>query len=463
MSDDSSVIEHRSFNPVRDGLAATGLYHSFELPDGRVLNGSMSLEWQRSRLASFGLPDDLRGMRVLDIGPWDGFYTFEMERRGAEVTAIDYVDLDTFRALHRVFESRADYRQMDVYEMDPADLGTFDIVLCLGVLYHLKHPLLALEKICAVTRGVCIIDTFVIDGGVAPVDRSPLPYLEFYERGELGGQLDNWCGPTVAAVEALARSAGFARTEVLRVTDSTACVAAHRKWNLSPAAAQPPTTLHGLTCHVRPGRSFQSSKEEYIELWCAVTSPESPLLAIGVPGSGWVRGGTAGRRSDSRRVCGECSRAAGPFRGPARRARPDRRPGVVRTTDVLPGSAAAGGLAGNHCRAGWRVVASGRSGLGLGRMGDDLGKRAVAGGGSEQHHRRDRGSTSHTRGRAPRWRPGKRSPATRCPAMVTTGWWCAPWSGERASHYPGRRRAAGRARPRIACDHSAERIIDRPP
>jgi hypothetical protein len=65
---------------------------------------------------------------------------------------------------------------------------------------------------------------------------------------------------------------------VLRVTDSTACVAAHRKWNLSPALAQPPTTLHGLTCHVRPGRSFQSSKEEYIELWCAVTSPESPPL-----------------------------------------------------------------------------------------------------------------------------------------------------------------------------------------
>ena len=355
-------------------------------------------------------------MRVLDIGPWDGFYTFEMERRGAEVTAIDYVDLDTFRALHRVFESRAEYRQMDVYEMDPADLGTFDIVLCLGVLYHLKHPLLGLEKICAVTRGLCILDTFVIDGAVAPADRSPLPYLEFYERGELGGQLDNWCGPTVAAVEALARSAGFARTEVLRVTERAACVAAHRRWKRSPPGAQRPTTLHGLTCHVRPGRSFQSSKEEYIELWCAATSAESPLARSGLPGSGWVRGATAGRSRDCRRAGGKRSCAARPFRGTARRANPNWRRGVVRTTDVLPGFAAAVRLAGNHRRAGWRIVAPQRSRLELRRMGDDLGKRAVARGRSEQHNRRDSGSTSRTRGRVCRRLSGKRSTTMRRPA-----------------------------------------------
>ena len=109
-----------------------------------------------------------------------------MERLGASVTAIDYVDLDSFRFLAKVFRSKARYLKLDVYELDPAVHGTFDIVLFLGVLYHLKHPLLALERICAVTKECCFVDSFVVDGetwqqGIRP----PLPYLEFYETDEL--------------------------------------------------------------------------------------------------------------------------------------------------------------------------------------------------------------------------------------------------------------------------------------
>jgi len=264
-----SLVEKRRQNFVQEGLEATGLYHSFHLPDGTLLRGSMNMEWQQERLASFQLPEDLRGKTVLDIGPWDGFYTFEMERRGAGVTAIDYVDLDTFRELHRAFQSKARYERLDVYELDPQRLGTFDIVLCLGALYHFKHPLLALEKICAVTRDMCIIDTFVVDGetrreGIRP----PLPYLEFYEREELSGQADNWCGPSVCAVEALARAAGFAHVAVLRVTDASACVAAHRKWTGLPPEEEPPVEIAAVTGHAHRGRSFLSNKEQYIVLWC---------------------------------------------------------------------------------------------------------------------------------------------------------------------------------------------------
>lgn len=160
----ADLIAKRLRNPAREGLERTGLYHSFRLANGRILRGAMDFSLQEERLASFGLPDNLNGKDVLDIGPWDGYFTFELERRGAKVTAIDYVDLDTFRQLHRFFQSRARYLQMDVYELNPLNIGTFDIVLCLGVLYHLKHPLLALEKICAVTRDTCLIDTFVVDG-----------------------------------------------------------------------------------------------------------------------------------------------------------------------------------------------------------------------------------------------------------------------------------------------------------
>ena len=224
LSDDliSTQIDKRRRNPGLDLLMETGLYHSFRMPDGQLLRGAMSIECQEERLASYKLPEDLRGKRVLDIGPWDGYFTFEMERRGADVTAIDYVDLDTFRELHRAMRSRAKYHRLDAYELHPERLGYFDIVLCLGVLYHLKHPLLALERICALTTDVCIVDSFVIDGetwqqGVRPA----VPYIEFYERDELGGQLDNWSGPTVSAVEALIRAAGFAQAEVRRVTGTS--------------------------------------------------------------------------------------------------------------------------------------------------------------------------------------------------------------------------------------------------
>ena len=282
--------QQRQVNPVREGLAHTGLYHSFELPDGTLVRGANSLEWQRERLAAFHLPPDLTGKRVLDIGPWDGFYTFEMERRGAEVTAIDYVDLDTFRALYRAFHSRAKYLRMDIYELDAATVGTFDIVLCLGVLYHLKHPLLALEKLCAITRDVCVIDTFVVDGEEwLSGQRPPMPYAEFYEGEELSGQLDNWCGPTIGNVEAWVRTAGFATAEVSRVTPKTACVLAHRNWRDLPPDEQPPLTISRLNCHANPGRCFDSGKEEYIKLWCVwpfAAPPEASTVFPEIDGFG---------------------------------------------------------------------------------------------------------------------------------------------------------------------------------
>ncbi|HYP12864.1 MAG TPA: methyltransferase domain-containing protein, partial [Bryobacteraceae bacterium] len=261
----------------------TGLYHSFRLPDGRVLQGTLTLEQLEARLKAFGLPDDLTGKRVLDIGPWDGYFTFEMERRGAEVVAIDYVDLDTFRELHRAFDSQAEYHRMDVYELEPHKFGMFDIVLCLGVLYHLKHPLLALEKICAITREICVVDSFVCDGEEYLDGQRPhLPYIEFYENDQLAGQLDNWCGPSVTAVEALVRAAGFARARLQRVTERTAIVAADRKWGALPVS-EPPLELVGLHCHAHGGKYFQSQKEEYFAILCRWSQPEAPPLETVFP------------------------------------------------------------------------------------------------------------------------------------------------------------------------------------
>ncbi|MBY0505702.1 MAG: class I SAM-dependent methyltransferase [Bryobacteraceae bacterium] len=267
----------RAVNPVKEGLERTGLYHSMRLPDGSVLEGAMPLSYQEDRWRWFQLPEDLTGLTALDVGPWDGYFTFELERRGAQVTAIDYADLDTFRRLHHLMGSRAKYLKMDLYDVTRESPGEFDIVLLLGVLYHLKHPLLALERVCAITKDTCIIDTFVADPeAYARGERPAIPYAEFYETGELGGQLDNWCGPTVTQVSAWARAAGFVQPVVLKVTSTTACIRASRRWRDLPPATLPAIQLHGVNAASHGGGTFESRKEEYLVYWC--DWPSEPAL-----------------------------------------------------------------------------------------------------------------------------------------------------------------------------------------
>src|SRR5215469_1800364 len=86
----------------------TGWWHSFELPGGEVVRGMNPLEVLKQRIAQFPIPGDLRGKRVLDIGAWDGWFTFEMERRGAEVVALDCWDNPRFREMHAIYKSRVD-------------------------------------------------------------------------------------------------------------------------------------------------------------------------------------------------------------------------------------------------------------------------------------------------------------------------------------------------------------------
>src|SRR5215813_12279415 len=152
--------EHR-FDKVRkwqQQLSEGGWWHRFELPDGSVIQGVCEVSGMRERIGQFPIPSDLSGKRVLDIGAWDGWFSFEMERRGAEVVAIDCWDNPRFHEMRARLRSKVDYRRMNVYELSPERVGRFDIVLFFGVLYHLKHPLLALERVCSVTEGLAAVD-----------------------------------------------------------------------------------------------------------------------------------------------------------------------------------------------------------------------------------------------------------------------------------------------------------------
>src|SRR5579859_2393673 len=111
-----------SFSYVRkwqSELETRGWWHSFDLPDGTHIEGVNPIEGQHRRIRQFPIPEDLRGARVLDIGAWDGWFTFEMERRGADVVAVDNWDNARFRQIHSALHSRADYRVMDVYDLTP--------------------------------------------------------------------------------------------------------------------------------------------------------------------------------------------------------------------------------------------------------------------------------------------------------------------------------------------------------
>jgi len=163
-------------------------WHSIEVGDGLVTPGIKTLDFLERELASLHLPD-LAGRTVLDVGAWDGFFSFTAEQRGASrVLALDHyvwqLDLATqqaywkrcleagqvpspyhlvpgqcfpgalpgkagFDTAHRLRESRVEQMVADFMTVPPDEVGSFDVVLFLGVLYHLPDPLRALRRLAA--------------------------------------------------------------------------------------------------------------------------------------------------------------------------------------------------------------------------------------------------------------------------------------------------------------------------
>lgn len=258
---------------MAESVQARTRYHSIELPDGSILPGLQPVEHLRNRLALFGLPEDLTGKRVLDIGAWDGWFSFECERRGADVVAIDCVELATFLEAKELLGSKVDYRTLDVAEISAEKLGKFDIVLFFGVLYHLRHPLLGLERVLEVCTDTALIESFVIESEARAIPT----VMEFYERAELGGQIDNWCGPSPECLVSMCRSAGFAQVALLGITSQRASVKCQRHWPEQIVLAEPVPLLVSAVNSRTYLPTFHQFKDEYI---CCFF--KAPGEAIGV-------------------------------------------------------------------------------------------------------------------------------------------------------------------------------------
>ncbi|RJP81063.1 MAG: TIGR04290 family methyltransferase [Candidatus Zixiibacteriota bacterium] len=202
-------------------------FHNLHLPDGTQTAPHHSLgdfpAYKWKEMAAF-LPPDLNGWTALDIGCNAGYYSFELARRGARVVAMDvnghYLAQAQWAARRLGLEDTIEFRQMQVYDF--ADSGEqYDLVLFLGVFYHLRYPLLGLDIAARMVRRLMLFQTLTMPGLEVREDTDNLdiaerdrmldpgwPKMAFIEHS-LAHDPTNWWAPNHAGVEALLRSAGF--------------------------------------------------------------------------------------------------------------------------------------------------------------------------------------------------------------------------------------------------------------
>ncbi|HEV3280244.1 MAG TPA: DUF1698 domain-containing protein [Acidimicrobiales bacterium] len=219
-------------------------FHSIDLGNGVVTPGASEFQIPEDRFPPFA------GCSVLDIGAWDGYYSFMAERLGARrVVALDHyawgvdieargeywtdcaargalpdlsLDLTEFwrsglpgRAGFEFAASRlgssVEPRVADFTTADLAELGTFDVVLYLGVLYHMKEPLTCLERLRAVTGGVAVIETLAVH--LQHLEHASL--VQFHDARDLNYDYGNWYVPTLTGLVSLCRAAGFSSVDTV--------------------------------------------------------------------------------------------------------------------------------------------------------------------------------------------------------------------------------------------------------
>ena len=149
-----------------------------ELPDGRVIAGFQSIERLRTRIAQFPIPRTCAASGCWTSARGTAGSASRWSAAAPRSLAIDSTPHERFRIARELLGSKVEYRVDDVCRLSRDRLGRFDIVLFLGVLYHLKHPLLALERVCELATDMVCVESFVTDDGS---DLSAKPVMEFYE------------------------------------------------------------------------------------------------------------------------------------------------------------------------------------------------------------------------------------------------------------------------------------------
>lgn len=213
-------------------------YHKIELPGGIVTPGYAPIHADAYRI-----PADLTGKRVLDVGAWDGYWSFEALKRGAdEVVAIDdfsdylgslekrdrkaWETFDFCKKQLGYSDKRCKRLELNVYEASEARLGKFDVVFFFGTLYHLRYPLLALDKLSSLCDGEIFVETAILDdfspykGGFQQGYPGRQMVMEFYPGKEYGNNETNWWAPTLYCLINMVSAAGFHNCRGWKLTDN---------------------------------------------------------------------------------------------------------------------------------------------------------------------------------------------------------------------------------------------------
>jgi tRNA (mo5U34)-methyltransferase len=202
----------RPIEDLHERVADSFWWHSINLGGGIVTPGHKTRYEIYHEAEAIFAPLSLPGRSVVDIGAWNGGFTVEAKRRGAaRLLAIDH-----YTWTHPAFRGKQTFdlvmsrlgievgtKLIDIEKANPADLGRWQVVLFLGVFYHLFNPISALQLLAEVTEEVLVVETHLDLEDVAR------PAMVFYPDRELGGDSTNWWAPNRAAMEALLRAVGF--------------------------------------------------------------------------------------------------------------------------------------------------------------------------------------------------------------------------------------------------------------
>jgi tRNA (mo5U34)-methyltransferase len=188
-------------------------FHSIDLGHGIVTPGAKSLPQQLSEYTAVFDPVNIAGRTVIDIGAWNGAFSFEAKRRGAaRVLATDHyvwhhAGRDGFDLARATLNYDLEVKDIDIPDLFPESVGTFDVVLFLGVFYHLLDPVAGLQTAARLAHEVLIVETHTDALDFAR------PAMIMYPGAELRNDVSNWWGPNPACMVALLKQCGFAKVD----------------------------------------------------------------------------------------------------------------------------------------------------------------------------------------------------------------------------------------------------------
>lgn len=217
-----------SSNSIEDEIISLApWFHNLHLPDGtetapdHFLGDFPSYKWE---LIGEHIPNDLTGWRILDIGCNAGYYSFELARRGGSVLGIDvdphYLKQARWAVKQFQLEDRVEFRQMQVYDLSKMS-ERFDLVMFMGVFYHLRYPMLALDLVAQKVGRLLVFQALTMPGEEILEDtydrgwqdRDAMldpgwPKMAFIEH-RFTGDPTNWWVPNRSGVESMLRSSGM--------------------------------------------------------------------------------------------------------------------------------------------------------------------------------------------------------------------------------------------------------------